>query len=181
MSHKLLEVRNLQTFFGADDDITRAVDDVSFGINRDETLALLGESGSGKSITAHTIMRLLPTAARVAGGEVMLDGHNLLKLPERRMRDIRGGRIAMIFQEPQSSLNPVLTAGQQIGETLARHQQLHGSAQRRRTLELWLVLDRALLLAENNYTIRLGTFCPAELTPRNLMLIAELDGRRANT
>ncbi|MCS3903005.1 ABC-type microcin C transport system duplicated ATPase subunit YejF [Methylohalomonas lacus] len=136
MSHKLLEVRNLQTFFGDDDNLTRAVDDVSFGIDRDETLALLGESGSGKSITAHTIMRLLPPAARVAGGEVILDGQNLLKLPERRMRDIRGGRIAMIFQEPQSSLNPVLTAGQQIGETLARHQQLHGSAQRRRTLEL---------------------------------------------
>lgn len=136
MTQPLLEVRNLQTFFDDDKNPIRAVDDISFQINRNETLVLLGESGSGKSITAHSIMRLLPPTARLAQGEVLLEGHDLLKLPERRMRDVRGSRIAMIFQEPQSSLNPVLTAGQQIGETLARHQRLRGRARRARILEL---------------------------------------------
>ncbi len=133
---KLLQVRNLQTCFGEGEYTNCAVDDISFGIDHNETLVLLGESGSGKSICAHSIMRLLPPSARIEQGEVLLNGNNLLKLSERRMRDVRGSRIAMIFQEPQSSLNPVLTAGQQIGETLMRHQHLRGRAQRERTLEL---------------------------------------------
>ena len=136
MSDPLLSVNNLQVSFGEGDNLLRAVDDISFNIKRDQTMVLLGESGSGKSITAHSIMRLLPAAARIEQGSVQLHGQDLLRLSERRMRDIRGGRIAMIFQEPQSSLNPVMTAGQQIGETLNRHQRLSGSAARKRSLEL---------------------------------------------
>ena len=136
MSSPLLNVVNLKTSFGQNEDTEFAVDDVSFSINRGETFALLGESGSGKSITALSIMRLLPAAARVNQGNIFLDDKDLLALPEFAMRDIRGRRIAMIFQEPQTSLNPVLTVGQQIGETLKRHKNMRGVAQRRRSIEL---------------------------------------------
>lgn len=132
----LLEVKNLQTWFGEGDKAIRAIDGIDFKIEQGETFVLLGESGCGKSITALSIMRLLPPAARIKGGSVLLEGKNLFDLPEFAMRDVRGGRIAMIFQEPQSSLNPVLTAGQQIGETLQRHKGLKGSKQRDRTIEL---------------------------------------------
>lgn len=132
----LLEVNNLRTWFGAGEHAVRAVDDISFRISQGETFVLVGESGCGKSITALSIMRLLPPAARIMGGTVLLDGKNLFALPEYAMRDVRGGKIAMIFQEPQSSLNPVLTAGQQIGETLQRHKGLRGRKQRDRTVEL---------------------------------------------
>jgi peptide/nickel transport system ATP-binding protein len=136
MSSLLLDVVNLQTSFGQGDHTEFAVDGVSFSINRGQTFTLLGESGSGKSITALSIMRLLPAAARINQGNIFLDGKDLLALPEFVMRDIRGRRIAMIFQEPQTSLNPVLTVGQQIGETLKRHKNLRGVEQRRRSIEL---------------------------------------------
>jgi len=108
MSSPILKVVKLQTSFGLNEDIQLAVDDVSFSINKGETFALLGESGSGKSITALSIMRLLPAAARINQGSIFLDDKDLLTLPEYAMRDIRGSRIAMIFQEPQTSLNPEL-------------------------------------------------------------------------
>jgi peptide/nickel transport system ATP-binding protein len=136
MSSPLLKVVNLKTSFGHDEQTEFAVDDVSFSINRGETFALLGESGSGKSITALSIMRLLPAAARINQGNIFLEDKDLLALPEFAMRDIRGRRIAMIFQEPQTSLNPVLTVGQQIGETLKRHKNLRGVEQRQRSIEL---------------------------------------------
>ena len=136
MNSPLLKVVNLKTSFGRDEQTEFAVDDVSFSINRGETFALLGESGSGKSITALSIMRLLPAAARINQGNIFLDDEDLLALPEFAMRDIRGRRVAMIFQEPQTSLNPVLTVGQQIGETLKRHKNLRGVEQRRRSIEL---------------------------------------------
>ena len=132
----LLEVKNLNTCFGEGDNAVHAVNGIDFKINKGETFVLLGESGCGKSITALSIMRLLSPAARIKAGSVKLDGKELFELPENRMRDIRGGRIAMIFQEPQSSLNPVMTAGQQIGETLQRHKGLKGQVQRERTIEL---------------------------------------------
>ena len=132
----LLEVENLQTWFGEGENAIRAVDGIDFEIKRNETLVLLGESGCGKSVTALSIMRLLPHAARIRGGSVRLDGRNLFELPENAMRDVRGGEIAMIFQEPQTSLNPVLTAGRQIGESLHRHKGLKGRKQRDRTVEL---------------------------------------------
>ena len=136
MSSPLLKVVNLQTSFGHNEHTEFAVDNISFSINKGETFALLGESGSGKSVTALSIMRLLPAAARINQGNIFLDGKDLLALPEFAMRDIRGRRIAMIFQEPQTSLNPVLTVGQQIGETLKRHKNMRGVEQRRRSIEL---------------------------------------------
>ncbi|MEM7027564.1 MAG: dipeptide ABC transporter ATP-binding protein [Pseudomonadota bacterium] len=136
MSSSILEVRNLTTQFGHGEHAVKVVDDVSFTINKGETFVLLGESGSGKSITAMSIMRLLPPAANVSHGEVILNDKSLFQLPEKNMRDIRGGGIGMIFQEPQSSLNPVLTAGQQIQETLLRHKGLNKKQSIARSIEL---------------------------------------------
>ena len=136
MKHKLLEVENLAVHFGAGEALVKAVDGISFAVDAGETVVLVGESGSGKSISALSIPRLLPPVARVPTGSIRLDGEDLFKLPEQRMRDVRGSRIGMIFQEPQSSLNPVMTVGAQIGETLARHKGLRGRAQRDRVIEL---------------------------------------------
>lgn len=136
MSEPLLKVNQLTTSIGTDSDKVNVVDNVSFEINKGETFVLLGESGSGKSITALSIMRLLPSAADIVSGEVILNGQNLFELPESKMRDVRGSKIGMIFQEPQSSLNPVLTAGQQISETLFRHQKLSKLECIKRSIEL---------------------------------------------
>ncbi len=136
MTDTLIEVKNLTTEFGSVDNPARVVDNVSFKIDKSETFVLLGESGSGKSITSMSMMRLLPPAARVTSGEVLFSGRDLFKLAEREMRDIRGGGIGMIFQEPQTSLNPVLTAGQQIQETLLRHRQMSKKQAVKRSIEL---------------------------------------------
>jgi len=137
MTEILLSIRDLKTWFETSQGTVRAVDGISFEIKRGETFALLGESGCGKSMTALSIMQLVPApAGRVVSGEVLLAGQDLLKLPEVRMRDYRGSRIAMIFQEPMTSLNPVLTIGEQIGETVRRHKGLKGQAERRRVMEL---------------------------------------------
>src|SRR3990170_6504844 len=130
---KILEVEDLRTLIDAPGAPVRAVDGVTFDIRRGETFALVGESGCGKSMTALSIQRLLPEAGRIAAGSVRLEGEDLLALPEAAMRDVRGRRIAMIFQEPATSLNPVLTVGRQIGEVLERHVGLRGDAARRRT------------------------------------------------
>ncbi|MGA7800709.1 MAG: dipeptide ABC transporter ATP-binding protein [Gammaproteobacteria bacterium] len=133
----LLSLQGLRTHLGSTERPVRAVDDVSFDIRRGETFALLGESGCGKSMTALSIMRLLPEpGGRIAGGRIMLDGQDLLTLPEVTMRGVRGGHIGMIFQEPMTSLNPVLTIGRQIDESVRRHRGLRGAAARRRVLEL---------------------------------------------
>jgi peptide/nickel transport system ATP-binding protein len=136
MAGPLLRVENLRTWIDTGEAVLRAVDGVSFSIAHGETFSLVGESGCGKSLTALSVMRLLPDAGMVVGGTVELDGTNLLALPETRMRDVRGARIAMIFQEPMLSLNPVLTVGTQIAETLRRHTDLEGAALDRRVLEL---------------------------------------------
>ncbi|TRZ94865.1 MAG: ABC transporter ATP-binding protein [Rhodocyclaceae bacterium] len=128
----MLSVRDLSIQIGA----ARPVDGVSFDIAAGECFALLGESGCGKSMTALGIMRLLPAAAQVAGGTVAFEGNDLLALPESDMRDIRGGGIGMIFQEPATSLNPVLTVGRQIIEALELHSALRGAAARARAGEL---------------------------------------------
>jgi peptide/nickel transport system ATP-binding protein len=114
----------------------RAVDGVSFDVQRGETFALVGESGCGKSMTALSIMRLLPDAGGIVGGSIELDGRDLLQLPESGMRDVRGRRVGMIFQEPALSLNPVMTAGEQIAEAVRRHTSLAGTALEARVLEL---------------------------------------------
>lgn len=137
MNAPLLRVEDLRTWIAGNDCDVRAVDGVSLDIQRGETFALLGESGSGKSITALSIMRLLPDAGAIVSGRVMLDGLELTALPERQMRDVRGRRIAMIFQEPGASLNPVMTVGDQVREVLDRHLGVRGEAADRRVLELF--------------------------------------------
>ena len=132
----LLEVENLQTHFRTPDGINRAVDGVSFEVRESETLALVGESGCGKSVTALSILRLIPEPPGKIAGAIRLQGRDLLRLSDRAMRDIRGNDISMIFQEPMTSLNPVLTIGRQLGETLRLHHGISRKAAERRALEM---------------------------------------------
>jgi peptide/nickel transport system ATP-binding protein len=132
----LLSVENLQTHFRTPDGINRAVDGVSFEIEAGQTLAVVGESGCGKSVTAMSILRLLPEPPAKIAGSIVFEGRNLLELSEKEMRDIRGNEISMIFQEPMTSLNPVLTIGRQIGETLCLHQGLGRHAAEARAVEM---------------------------------------------
>ena len=119
---KLLEINNLRTYFFTDEGVVRAVDGVSWDLNEGETLALVGESACGKSVTALSILRLIPNPpGRIVEGEIMFEGRDLLKISDAEMRSVRGNRIAMVFQEPMTSLNPVLTIGQQIKETITLH------------------------------------------------------------
>ena len=122
MAAPLLEVKGLTTRFRTERGELTAVDDVSFSVAAGQTLAIVGESGSGKSVTAMSLMRLIPNPpGRITGGQILFEGQDLLKLSEAQMRDIRGDRIAMIFQEPMSSLNPALTVGLQVAEPLNVH------------------------------------------------------------
>jgi peptide/nickel transport system ATP-binding protein len=133
----LLHVERLTTVFGSGDQQVRAVDNTNFTIGRGETFALVGESGCGKSMTALSLMRLVPEpAGRIVEGHVRLENLDLLTLPEMDMRSIRGRRMAMIFQEPMTSLNPVMTIGSQIGESLKLHLNMKGHEQQKRTIEL---------------------------------------------
>ena len=132
----MLKVRDLKAGFAAGRQVLTAVDGISFDLAAGETLALLGESGCGKSATALALLRLLPAAGRILGGQVHFDGRDLLQLPEAEMRGVRGSGMAMIFQEPATSLNPVLTVGRQIGEVLEKHRGLNGAAAQARALEL---------------------------------------------
>lgn len=121
---RILEVNDLKTYFGTDDGVVKAVDGVSFHIDRGETLAVVGESGSGKSVTSLSIMRLIASPpGRIAGGEMLFEGQDLVKKSEAEMRRIRGNDISMIFQEPMTSLNPVYTVGDQIAEAIQLHQK----------------------------------------------------------
>jgi len=123
----LLSVRDLSTHFFTEEGIVKAVQDVCFSIKRGRTFALVGESGCGKTVTALSIMRLVPAPqGRIVSGEIVLAGKNLLELSERRMREVRGHKIAMIFQEHRSSLNPVHTVGSQIAEAVKLHQNKSG-------------------------------------------------------
>lgn len=125
----LLDVRDLEAHFHGEDSVTRALGGVSFQIMKGETLGVVGESGCGKSVTALSILRLLPKlSAKTVGGEIRFHGRDLLKLSEREMRQIRGHRIAMIFQDPMTSLNPVYTVGHQIAEAVQIHTKASRSA-----------------------------------------------------
>src|SRR5688500_5784703 len=115
---RLLEVRGLQTSFHTTDGVVRAVTGLDFHVNRGEVMGLVGESGCGKSVTSLSILRLIAPPGRIEAGEVLFDGQDLLKVPERDMRHLRGDRISMIFQQPTSSLNPVYDVGMQIGEVM---------------------------------------------------------------
>lgn len=133
----LLAVRDLRTYFHTDDGVVRAVDGVSFDVRRGETFALVGESGCGKSVTAFSILRLLPCPpGRIESGRIELKGQNLLDLSESQMRRVRGGRIGMVFQEPMTSLNPVFTCGQQIIEAIRLHRKMSPRQARALAVEL---------------------------------------------
>jgi len=133
----VIEVKGLRTYLFTRSGIIKAVDDVSFSLRRGETLAVVGESGCGKSMTALSIMRLVPNPpGRIVGGMIALEGRDLLQLDEAEMRDIRGNDISMIFQEPMTSLNPVLTIGHQIAEALRLHQELSKHAANEKAVEM---------------------------------------------
>src|SRR5262249_42914056 len=133
----LLEIADLRTYFFTRDGIVRAVDGVSLGVKRGETLGVVGESGCGKSVTSLSILRLIPEPpGRIVSGSIRFAGTDLLKLSETEMRDIRGNEISMIFQEPMTSLNPVLTVSRQISETLILHQGLDTKAAAARAVEM---------------------------------------------
>ena len=120
----VLEVKNLKTYFFTGEGIIKAVDDVSFSVPKGKTLGLVGESGCGKSVTAMSISRLISPPGRIVGGEVLLDGRNLIELPDSEVRKIRGAQISMIFQEPMTALNPVLEVGFQIAEAVLAHERV---------------------------------------------------------
>jgi len=133
----LLDVKNLKTQFFTQDGVVRAVDDVTFHINPGETLGVVGESGSGKSITAMSIMRLIPSPpGRIVNGTVSFEGDDVLAMSDEEMRHVRGNKIAMIFQDPMTSLNPVLNINRQISETLELHLGMSKSQSRQRAIEL---------------------------------------------
>ncbi len=132
----LLEVKGLKTYFYTEDGVVRAVDGVSFEVYPGEVLGLVGESGCGKSVTSLSIMRLISKPGRIDEGEILLDGENLLKLPEEEMIKVRGNRISMIFQQPQTALNPVFKVGDQLAEVLDVHQDLGKDAGWKRAVAL---------------------------------------------
>jgi peptide/nickel transport system ATP-binding protein len=132
----LLEVDQLQTHFGTPDGIVRAVEGLSFSIEAGETVAIVGESGCGKSVTSMSILRLINEPPGKIAGEIRFQGRNLLKLSEAEMRQLRGNDISMIFQEPMTSLNPVLNVGRQIGETLRLHQGLSAKQAEERAVDM---------------------------------------------
>jgi oligopeptide/dipeptide ABC transporter ATP-binding protein len=136
MAERLLEVKGLKVRFTTEDGVVRAVDDVSFELERGKVLGVVGESGSGKSVTAMTILGLTRDKNTAFEGEVIYGGENLLALPEARLREVRGNEIAMIFQDPMTSLNPVYTVGSQIVEAIVTHEQASKQEAKRRAVEL---------------------------------------------
>jgi peptide/nickel transport system ATP-binding protein/oligopeptide transport system ATP-binding protein len=134
----LLDIRNLSTHFDVRGYVAKAVDNLSLSIAPGRTLGLVGESGCGKSVTAHSIIRLIPQPpGRIVNGEIFFDGQDLLELSEAQMRKIRGNQISMIFQEPMTSLNPVFTVGDQVGEVIRLHQRLSRGETRKRVIEMF--------------------------------------------
>ncbi len=138
-NHILLTVRDLRTYFHTEDGVVKAVDGISFRIGHGETFALVGESGCGKSVTAFSILRVVPNPGRIVSGAVELDSQELLGLSERRMRGVRGSQISMVFQEPMSSLNPVFTCGNQIVEAIRLHRSMSGGQAKNLAIDM---LDR---------------------------------------
>src|ERR671923_1067122 len=136
MAERLLEVKGLKVRFATEDGIVRAVDGVDFELDRGKVLGIVGESGSGKSVTAMTILGLTRDKNTRFEGEVVYKGQNLLELPESRLRDVRGNEIAMIFQDPMTSLNPVYTVGDQIVEAIVTHEQADKREAKRRAVDL---------------------------------------------
>ncbi|NTV58702.1 MAG: ABC transporter ATP-binding protein [Deltaproteobacteria bacterium] len=138
----LLEIRNLKTYFHVRGALLKAVDDVTLNMKKGETLGLVGESGCGKSVTASTIMGLVPMPPGfIAGGEILFEGVDLVKIPESKMRKIRGSQISMIFQEPMTSLNPVFTVGDQVAEVIRLHEKLSRQEIQNRVIETFRLVN----------------------------------------
>jgi oligopeptide/dipeptide ABC transporter ATP-binding protein len=134
---RLLEIEKLRTYFFVRDHVAKAVDEVDLAIASGKTLGLVGESGCGKSVTAHSIIGLIPEPpGKIVGGRILFEGTNLLQLPEAKMRKIRGNQISMIFQEPMTSLNPVYPVGDQVGEVIRLHQKLSRKETRDRVVDM---------------------------------------------
>ena len=137
-NNSLLEIKSLRTYFYVRGYVAKAVDNISLTIKSGETLGLVGESGCGKSVTAHSIIRLIPhPPGKIEGGDIFFDGQDLLNFSESQMRKIRGNQISMIFQEPMTSLNPVFPVGDQVGEVIRLHQKLSRRATRERVIEMF--------------------------------------------
>src|SRR6059036_2918547 len=136
MAEPLLEVKDLKVSFRTEDGLVRAVDGVSFHVDEGEVLGIVGESGSGKSVTMMSVLRLINDPNAVFEGQVLYKGRDVMSLPEDRMREVRGGDIAMIFQDPMTSLNPVYRVGDQIAEAVLTHQDIDKRAARSRAVEL---------------------------------------------
>lgn len=132
----LLQIDQLQVHFRTPGGVVRSVNGISFEVNAGETVAIVGESGCGKSVTSMAVLRLVPTPPGRIAGRILFEGRDLLQASEEQMRELRGNEISMIFQEPMTSLNPVLTIGQQIGETLQLHQGLNAAQAQSRALEM---------------------------------------------
>ena len=136
MADKILQVKNLKTYFHTEAGLVKAVNDVSFDVEKGKTLGIVGESGCGKSMTSLSIMRLIEKPGKIEGGEILLDGEDIVKMSEDEMRKIRGKKIAMIFQEPMTSLNPVFTIGQQLIEALLLHENMTKKEAKERAIEM---------------------------------------------
>jgi peptide/nickel transport system ATP-binding protein len=137
MSKNLVQIKNLKTYFYTEDGIVKAVDDVSFNIKKGEIIGVVGESGCGKSVTAMSIMRLIPSPpGKIVGGEILFEDKNILELKDAEMRKIRGNDIAVIFQEPMTSLNPIFTIGYQIEEVIMLHQKSNKVEAKKKAVEM---------------------------------------------
>lgn len=137
MAKTLVEFKNLQTYFYTEDGIVKAVNDVSFKIKEGETIGIVGESGCGKSVTAMSLMRLIPNPpGKIVGGDIIFDGKSVLEMTEEELMEFRGDKVSVIFQEPMTSLNPVFTVGDQISEAIILHQKLSKSDARKKSIEM---------------------------------------------
>lgn len=136
MSDTVIEVKNLETTFFSKSGGFKAVNNVSYSIDKGETLGIVGESGCGKSVTSFSIMRLIENPGKITGGQVLLRGKDLLKMSQTEIEDVRGGEMAMIFQEPMTALNPVLTIGRQIDEQILRHRKVSEKEAKEKSIEM---------------------------------------------
>ena len=145
----LLDVRDLRTYFYTKKGVVKAVDGISYSIKRGESLGLVGESGCGKSVSALSLMRLIPSPpGKIENGEAIFNGVDLFRLPLKQMRKIRGNKISMIFQDPMTSLNPVLTVGDQVAETISLHQDLDRNEVLQKVID-YFTAKRRLLNKDN--------------------------------
>ena len=136
MSEKLIQVKNLHTYFYTDAGVVKAVNGISFDVEKGQTIGIVGESGCGKSVTSLSLMRLIQEPGKIVEGEMLFDDVDLVKLSQSEMRGINGNRMSMIFQEPMTSLNPVFTVGEQIAEALIFHEKMSKKQAREKAIEM---------------------------------------------